>query len=306
MTRVQAPVVHAAGAVLWRERDGQVEVAVTHRPRYDDWSMPKGKVDPGETIAETAVREIAEETGYRAVLGRLLPAAHYEVSTQDGGRAPKVVTYFTAEAVGGEFTSNDEVDELRWTTPAQARGLLSYSHDQTLLEAFLDQPVRARTVLLARHAKAGKRERWTGDDDLRPLTGNGREQAAALAGMLAAFDPKRLYTAPRVRCAQTLEPLSARLGLPMTEEWLLSEEGFWPDPEAGMRRFLAISEGEGTAVVSSQGGVIPEVITRVAELADPPSRKGSLWILTCTPPGESLKVRTADYWDDPLPPYPVG
>ncbi|MCO1580859.1 NUDIX hydrolase [Crossiella sp. SN42] len=299
--------IHAAGAALWRETAAGVEVAVTHRPRYDDWSLPKGKVDPGEPLPETAVREIAEETGYRAVLGRLLPAAHYEVSTEDGGRRPKTVTYYSAEAVSGEFAANEEVDELRWLPPAQARELLSYPHDRTVLDAFTELPARTRTVLLVRHAKAGKRGKWDGPDELRPLTASGLHQARCLAAWLPPFAPARLYAAPRVRCVQTLEPLAARLPLAITEEWLLAEEGFWPDPDAGVRRFLAITAGQGVAVVSSQGGVIPELVQRLAvkaglPLTEFPSRKGSIWILTFDADPAAPTLLAADYCESPLPP----
>ncbi|MCK2242350.1 NUDIX hydrolase [Crossiella sp. S99.2] len=298
--------LHAAGAALWRETPAGVELAVAHRPRYDDWSLPKGKCDPGETLTETAVREIAEETGYRAVLGRMLPAAHYEVSTKDGNTRPKRVTYYSAEAIAGDFAPNEEVDELRWLSADKARALLSYQHDRVVLDAFTALPARARTVLLVRHAKAGKREKWDGPDELRPLTPSGTHQARCLGRMLPAFAPQRLYAAPRVRCAQTVAPLAERLGLAIAEEWLLAEEGFWPDPDAGVRRFLAIA-AEGAAVVSSQGGVIPELVERLAvkaglPLTEFPSRKGSTWILTFDADSAGPTLLAADYCETPLPP----
>lgn len=298
--------VRAAGAALWRETATGIEFALTHRPRYDDWSLPKGKVDAGETLPATAAREVLEETGYRAVLGRLLPEARYEVSTKDGFRRPKTVTYFAAEALDGEFTPNEEVDQLRWLPADQAAELLSYPHDRVVLEAFLALPARTRTVLLVRHAKAGKREKWSGPDELRPLTSAGQAQSRALAGMLPPFAPARLYAAPRVRCAQSLEPLAERLKLPIAEEWLLAEEGFWPDPDAGVRRFLGLVAEPGVPVISSQGGVIPELVERLAAKGglartEFPSRKGSVWILTFDA-GPDPTLLAADYWDSPLPP----
>ena len=125
------PKVLAAGGVVWR-RDGQdqVEVLVVHRPRYDDWSFPKGKCDPGETFEETAARELREETGYEVAFGAELPDARY----RDHKGRPKLVRYWAMTVVGGAFEPNDEVDEVRWLPVDAAAGLLSYGHDAALLE----------------------------------------------------------------------------------------------------------------------------------------------------------------------------
>ncbi len=124
-------VVRAAGGVPVR-RSPRVEVAVVHRPHYDDWSFPKGKCDPGETDEAAALRELEEETGLVGRLGRELSAAHY----RDHRDRPKIVRYWCIEVDSGPisaFTPNDEVDELRWLTPVEAAGLLSYDHDRRLL-----------------------------------------------------------------------------------------------------------------------------------------------------------------------------
>ena len=121
------PEVLAAGGVVMR--DGRV--AVVHRPKYDDWSFPKGKLDPGEGFEEAALREVEEETGLRARLGRELPSTEY----RDSKGRPKLVRYWEMEPIEGEFTPSDEVDELRWLDPAEAQGLLTYDHDRELLRA---------------------------------------------------------------------------------------------------------------------------------------------------------------------------
>ncbi|MER7762063.1 NUDIX hydrolase [Streptomyces sp. NPDC097619] len=120
----------AAGCVLWRRspRDGGIEVCLVHRPRYDDWSHPKGKVKKRETAAAAAVREVLEETGQRCAPGAALPTVRYPV-----GGLPKTVHYWTAEALGGTFTPSDEVDEIRWSAPAAAAALLTHPHDRELL-----------------------------------------------------------------------------------------------------------------------------------------------------------------------------
>ena len=121
--------VHAAGGVVV---DGDGRVAVVHRPRYDDWSLPKGKLDPGEDFEQAAIREVEEETGIRAELVRELPNARYE----DSKGRPKLVRYWEMRALGkGEFTPNEETDELRWLSPDEAAGLLTYDRDRELVEA---------------------------------------------------------------------------------------------------------------------------------------------------------------------------
>ena len=118
-------LIEAAGGVV--VRDGQV--ALVHRPRYDDWTLPKGKLDPGESFEETALREVEEETGLRAKLVRELPATHYQVN----GR-PKIVRYWLMDVDHeGAFVPNDETDALRWVAPDEALGLLTYERDRDLV-----------------------------------------------------------------------------------------------------------------------------------------------------------------------------
>ena len=125
-------VVQAAGGLLWRRRaDGTLEVLVAHRPKYDDWTLPKGKLEPGESHEQAAVREVFEETGLRCRLGRELPATRYH----DRHGRPKRVRYWEMEAEGGEFVPNREVDEVRWVELDAAARLLSYERDRGLLES---------------------------------------------------------------------------------------------------------------------------------------------------------------------------
>jgi len=305
---VSSVAVRAAGAVLWRRgRDG-VQVAVAHRPRYDDWSLPKGKLDEGETIPAAAVREIAEETGFRAVLGRHLRTVRYPVAA-----GPKTVDYFSATAVSGAFDPNEEVDELRWLAPAAASELVSYDSDRDVLADFTAVPAGLSTLLLVRHAKAGKRDEWQGDDDLRPLSPSGSRQAAALRELLPLFGPDRVVAAPRLRCEQTVGGVAEDLGVPVEHEDLLSEEFYWDDPVAGLGRLLALVSAGGTPVVCSQGGVIPDlvwslatrdgVVLPVGQGEKVPSKKGSVWVLSFRA-GEGNggpRLVAADYLPTALP-----
>jgi len=288
----------AAGGLLWRGgTDGSPEVAVVHRPRYDDWSLPKGKRNGDEPLAATAVREITEETGHDVVLGLRLPSTHYRVP--DGG---KTVSYWAARCTGGEFIPNDEVDELRWLDAREACGLLSYAHDRSVVERLGAAVTVCSTVLLVRHAKAGARDRWEADDTVRPLSGAGWRQTEALRSLLPLFGPRRIHAAPRTRCVQTVEALAGDLGVPVAEEPLLSEEGYWADPAAGLHRFEEIARSSGgPAVVCSQGGVIPDVVETLLARSgrvdrELRSRKGSVWVLSFA---QDLRLVAADHHSDP-------
>jgi 8-oxo-(d)GTP phosphatase len=270
----------AAGAVLWRGD----EIALVHRPRYDDWSLPKGKLDAGESLAAAAVREIHEETGVRARLGPWLRDVRYAVAD---GR--KFVRYWAAEArSSADFTPNHEVDELRWVTSDVAKSLLSYAHDADVVARFVEIGVPTSVLLVVRHAKAGSRSDWEGDDHLRPLSSAGRKQAELIAELLPLYGPDRVVSAPQVRCRDTVAPLADALGLPIADEPLLSEPSFADDPSSTLSRVRELAAEPGVTVMCSQGGVIPDVIAgfvRDAALPvdvnvdDVPSKKGSTWVL---------------------------
>ncbi len=121
--------VEAAGGVVLRPGENGMEICVVHRPRYDDWTLPKGKLDPGESFEEAALREVEEETGLRCELGPELESTHYA----DGRGRQKIVRYWLMEVVGGEFEPNDEVDELRWMTAHGAVEALTYERDRELV-----------------------------------------------------------------------------------------------------------------------------------------------------------------------------
>ncbi len=294
--------VLAAGAVLWRPRgeDG-FEVALVHRPRYDDWSLPKGKLDEGETIPLAAAREVTEETGSVCTLGPFLTQVEYPVTKQR-----KIVYYYAARAVAGEFVPNEEVDELRWCTPKKARKLLSYDADRGVLETFLGLGDNVTTLLLVRHAKAGSREGWNGDDDLRPLTANGERQAKFLTRQLALFKPDRVCSAPRLRCVQTVRGVAADSDVEIEYEPALAEDRYRDAPQEGLARLRAIAAASNTPVVCSQGGVIPGLVAEVCaqdgvDFAEIPAKKGSTWVLTFRR-GDVPRLVAAHY----LPPPPNG
>ena len=289
--------IWAAGAVVWRE-DG--DIAVVHRPRYDDWSFPKGKLERGETMPFAAVREVAEESGLDVHLGPILGDVSYAVPE---GR--KVVRYWSARvAKDNGFTPDAEVDELRWIPAGQAAEVLTYGHDLDVLQSFVAHGRPSSTILLVRHAKAGSRSQWEGDDDQRPLSSSGREQAEHLAALLPLFGPERVVSAPPLRCRDTIAPLAAELGLPVGDEPLLGEEGYWERPRAGLARLRQLVAATGVTAVASQGGVIPDVMRALVQSSphrlplDPsavPSRKASTWVLGFA----GSVLRSADYYSHP-------
>jgi 8-oxo-dGTP diphosphatase len=293
----------AAGAVMWQwSPSGDVEVALVHRPRYDDWSLPKGKPHSGEVLPVTAVREVAEETGHTVTLGPRLGSTRYPVPAGE-----KVAYYWAARPTSGSFRFNDEVDELRWMPVAKAIELLSHSHDQTLLAGLDGATAVTATVLLVRHAEAGESDTWQGDDDLRPLTTVGQRQAAVLRALLPLFGPQRVYSAPPLRCLQSVDGLAADLGIPIIAEPRLSEDEYLADPAAGLARLIEIAaEPGGPAVVCSQGGVIPDLVRGLAEKSglqpcDVASRKGSYWgLFFGSRSSAPLALLAADYYDDAL------
>ena len=290
--------VKAAGAVVWRpdDRTGEPLIALIHRPRYNDWSLPKGKLDPGETEPVAAVREILEETGQRAQLGRRLARISYPIPV-----GTKHVHYWAARALGGEFTPSSEVDEMLWVPVTDAADRLTYPHEREVTARFTREPAETRTLLIVRHGTAGRKSRYRGDDRKRPLDRRGRTQAKSLVPQLLAFGASAVYAADRTRCVQTVEPLAKKLGVPVAVEPTLTEEAYADDPKAAQKRILQIADAEGVPAVCTQGRVIPYLIAWWCEQdgVKPDksrNRKGSTWVLSLV----KDRLVAADHLPSPL------
>jgi 8-oxo-dGTP diphosphatase len=201
-------VVRAAGGVVVRGEGDRREVILVHRPKYDDWSLPKGKLLDGEPEEEAALREVKEETGLRCRLGPYVGAITYA----DRFGRPKVVRYWLMTPEDGTFEPGEEVDQIRWIPAAEAERALTYAHDRKLLHAAVGLGVHA-PLYVVRHAKAGIRERWPGPDELRPITPRGRRQARRLVERFHGVEIARIVSSPAIRCVQSLEPLAAARGL---------------------------------------------------------------------------------------------
>ena len=188
-------LIEAAGGVLWRPASGGagIEVALVHRPKYDDWSIPKGKLTAGEHPVLGALREVEEETGHTAEPGRPLGEIHY---LKDG--MPKRVRYWAMRLTGGAFEANDEVDQMMWLPPREAQVHLYPERDQGMLADVDFESVATRPCIVVRHASAGERSTWAGDDRERPLDALGEEQAEALIPLLAAYRIQRVLSADEI------------------------------------------------------------------------------------------------------------
>jgi 8-oxo-(d)GTP phosphatase len=208
--RRAADEVRAAGAVVWRLAGSGSQVVLVHRPKYDDWSFAKGKLDPGEHVLLAAVREVAEETGLLVTLGRRLPPVRY---VSEG--MPKQVDYWVA-SVSGEvppgFVATSEIDAIAWLAASQASAQLSYERDIETLADFQAGPRHTIPLILVRHASAGTKSGWRGSDVSRPLDSRGAKDAAALASLLRCFGDGRVVSAPAERCVATVRPYAASTG----------------------------------------------------------------------------------------------
>lgn len=269
-----SPVL-AAGAVCWRVVAGEVQILLVYRTQHQDTSLPKGKVDPGETLPETAVREIAEETGLIVGLGTPLGVVEYPLPN---GR-DKVVYYWAAEVgewaiENSTFSANDEIESLHWMSLAEARSALSYPHDLDVVERFatLHAQGRARTfaIIALRHGKAVPPPSWDGPDSTRPLLQRGVDQALSVAPGIAAYRPAKLISSPAERCLRTIAPTARVTGLEVREKVQISQDAYQSGGTAVTRVVAKRLRKSVTTVLCSHGPVLPQIIDAVVRATGTP------------------------------------
>ena len=260
------PEILAAGAVVSRKGP---QVLLIHRPKYDDWSFPKGKLDPDEHAVAAAVREVAEETGLDVRLGPPLPDQTYRVG--NGTVRPKRVHYWAGLLVAGDDVStyrpNTEVDEVAWVDLDKARTRLTHDHDRATLDAFTAVRKRSTPLLVVRHAKAEPRKGWRGDDRERPLSPAGELQSDDLVPLLAAYGVRRIVSSSSRRCWTTLAPYAHTANVDLGVTDALAEEDADADAVAEVVHGLMASKAP--AVLCTHRPVLPLVLDALGVHADP-------------------------------------
>ena len=305
--------IPAAGTLPWRLGEDGLEVALVHRPRYDDWSWAKGKLDPGEEWAVAAVRETDEETGLVVRLGPPLPEARYTLLGRDGTPDDKVVRYWSARVTGGHGQLVNEIDEVVWLDVATAHARLDYARDREQLLALvrLHQTDRLDTwpLVLVRHAHAVPRGDWKGDDDTsRPLDDLGRLRAAELASVLGAYGVSRVVSSPSARCLHTVRPYAVAAGVRPRTRRGLSVEGFEAAPQKAHRHLARLLERGEPALLCTHGPILPallddleprldldaagsvEVVEDFAEARDEKLAKGEALVLHVVGTGDAARI----------------
>lgn len=270
-------VVQAAGAVVWRVRQARLQVALVHRPRYKDWSWPKGKVDPGEATVTAAWREVAEELGHDVVLGVPLPSLSYRLPD---GRT-KRVRFWAAQVAGRGLAAalrarppvppatRDEIDEARWLDVEAAARRLTRPSDRAPLDALVDAHVHGRldtrALVVVRHAAARKRSTWEGTETDRPLTSSGREQAAALVPMLSAFGVTHVVSSEWQRCATTVAPYATAAGVTPVLDPGLTESAHDDHPARVAALVAGLVAAREDSALCTHRPVLPTVLDVVAQ-----------------------------------------
>jgi 8-oxo-dGTP diphosphatase len=251
-------MIRAAGALLWREtQERSIEIALIHRPRYDDWTLPKGKIEEGETALQCAFRELVEETGIKASFTRQLGSIDYV----ENGEAKRVIFWAAHCALNASsFIANEEVDQLRWLTFEEAIELSTYQSDREMIANFQSQEQRTDTLIILRHAKALERGDWDEPDSQRTLNEVGFDQAQLLIKHLEPFAIDEVYTSDYTRCVQTVTPLAHTRGLSITSVPSLNEETFEEDPMRAVAFANALKQDEKNILICSHNPVIPTML----------------------------------------------
>lgn len=280
MTRA---LVVAGGGVLWRGAADQPEVAVIHRPQYDDWSLPKGKAKATEHLIVTAVREVEEETGSVVELGPPLLTTHYRVRVR-GRLADKMVTYWAMRHAGGDFVESDEVDELEWLPVRPARRRLTKRTDVNVLDAFVRAPKDTRPLVLLRSCPTRSTVVRKDDRPARTLSRRGREQAEDLVPVLDRIGVQALRSADSAACTSTLRPYGRAARVPITVDARLGRVAY-PDHQRELLEELAEEASQVTTALCCPRPVVADLVGSLGWLGrgrpphDTGLRKGGWWLL---------------------------
>ncbi|MCA4132879.1 NUDIX hydrolase [Arthrobacter sp. M4] len=251
--------VTAAGAIPWRIHHGALEVLLIHRPRYDDWSWPKGKIDDGETIPECGMREVEEEIGLKGSLGIPLPPIHYHVEA-----GLKVVHYWAVQVTDHRIRPDGkEVDSVMWAAPDRAASFLSNPTDVDPLRALEKAHLRGELdtwpLIVVRHAKAKPRSSWTKAEGDRPLAATGQRQALAVQRLLRVWNPERIVTSPWKRCIATIAPYAKVAGAKVKLVDALTEHHHQRNPKKTAAAIEALFDKQVSVAACTHRPALPTV-----------------------------------------------
>jgi 8-oxo-(d)GTP phosphatase len=269
---MSSPIL-AAGAVLWRKSEKKkTEVLIIHRPKYDDWTFPKGKAEIGEPLIACAYREVLEETNIETAFGPYLGEVEY--LTNDG---KKKVSFWSAKVVKEkDFKPNAEVDQLKWVEVTKVKELLTLDTDRKILEQFLQIEPDTKPLILLRHAKAVTRDEWQGEDDDRPLDSYGQNQAKRLLAMYQVFNLEQIHSSDAVRCYDTVVAIAKGLNIKLEVTGKLSESTFKKDKEKAFDYAKDLIKLNESVLLCSHNPILPKMLNKLTKKSEVDADEGKL------------------------------
>ena len=278
---MKAAIVAAGGVVWRRDLDGEVEVLLVHRPRYDDWSLPKGKLEEGEGLISCAYREVLEETGLSVKLGPYVGSVEYFVP--DG---LKHVAYWSASLIedNSSFHPNDEVDRIIWLDLESAVLKATRDSDRSILERFGVTPYDSSALIMLRHGKALERAEWQGEDEDRPLQLVGQLQAKRMLSLYQVFGLEEIHTSDAVRCLDTVAQMAKSLQLTPVITNAVSEYTYKKSKEKAIDYAKELIKRNKQVILCSHNPVLPRMMEKLTKKIDfdYPDNKllpGEAWVL---------------------------
>ena len=269
---MSSPIL-AAGAVVWRKSEKEkIEVVIIHRPKYDDWTFPKGKAEISEPLIACAYREVLEETNIETAFGPYLGEVEY--LTNDG---KKKVSFWSAKVIKEkEFNSNAEVDQLKWVEVTKVKELLTLDTDRKILEQFLRIEPDTKPLVLLRHAKAVTRDEWQGEDDDRPLDSYGQNQAKRLLAMYQVFNLEQIHSSDAVRCYDTVVAIAKGLSIKLEVTGKLSESTFKKDKEKAFDYAKDLMKLNESILLCSHNPILPKMLNKLTKKSEVDADEGKL------------------------------
>jgi 8-oxo-dGTP diphosphatase len=265
-------ITQAAGAIVWRNNKDKTEVVIIHRPKYDDWSFPKGKVEINESLIACAHREVLEETNIQTEFGAFLGDIEY--LTPDG---KKHVFFWAAKAINqNNFTPNSEVDQIKWVEVKKVKELLTLETDKKILAQFIKLDFDTKPFILLRHAKAITRDEWQGDDDDRPLDSTGQNQASRLLSIYQVYNLEQIHTSDAVRCYDTVNPIAKAFGINLEVTEKLSESTYKKDREKAFDYAKDLIKVDARILLCSHNPILPKMLNKLTKKSDIDADEGKL------------------------------